>query len=173
VANRKETPVKGTDLVTTTKYTAFELGFEFNFTEAANSGVKYFIGNGGPNVGYEFQVLDDKKHPDANAGENGNRKMGSLYDLIPANKQDRFTKPAGEWNIARIVVRPDNHVEHWLNGMKVVEFDRDSEALKQAISRSKFSKIKDFAGVPETPILLQYHNDEVKFRSIKIKKLTH
>lgn len=173
IANRKETPVKGVDIVTVEKYSAFELEFEFNFTEGANSGVKYFIGNGGANVGFEYQVLDDKKHPDAKAGENGNRTMSSLYDLIPSNKQERFTKPAGEWNIGRIVVHPDNHIEHWLNGMKVVDFVRGSESLNASISRSKFSKIKDFGMVKETPVLLQYHNDEVKFRSIKIKKITN
>jgi hypothetical protein len=171
VPNRKEAPVKGTDIVTVDKYSAFELEFEFNFAEGANSGVKYFIGNGGPNVGFEYQVLDDKKHPDAKLGENGNRMMGSLYDLIPAVKQERFTKPAGEWNIGRIVVRADNHIEHWLNGMKVVDFVRGSESLNAAIARSKFANFKDFGMVKETPVLLQYHNDEVKFRSLKIRKL--
>lgn len=171
VANRPETPVRGNDIVTDEKYSAFELQFEFNFAEGANSGVKYFIGNGGPNVGFEYQVLDDLKHPDAKLGENGDRKMGSLYDLIPANKQERFTKPANDWNIGRIVVYPDNRVEHWLNGMKVVEYVRGSEAFKAAVARSKFSKFVDFGMVKESPILLQYHNDQVKFRSLKIRRL--
>jgi len=171
VANRPESPVKGIDIVTNDKYSAFELQFEFNFDEGANSGVKYFTGNGGPNVGLEYQVLDDKRHPDAKLGENGNRTMGSLYDLIPANKQERFTKPAGEWNIGRIVVYPDNRVEHWLNGMKIVEYVRGSESFKAAVTRSKFANFKDFGIVKEAPILLQYHNDQVKFRSLKIKKL--
>jgi hypothetical protein len=171
VANRPETPVKGTDIVTNEKYSAFELQFEFNFAEDANSGVKYFIGNGGPNVGLEYQVLDDLRHPDAKLGENGDRKMGSLYDLIPANKQERFTKPAGEWNIGRIVVYPDNRVEHWLNGMKVVEYVRGSDSFKAAVKRSKFANFENFGMVKEAPILLQYHNDQVKFRSLKIKKL--
>lgn len=171
VANRPESPVKGIDIVTNDKYSAFELQFEFNFDEGANSGVKYFTGNGGPNVGLEYQVLDDKRHPDAKLGENGNRTMGSLYDLIPANKQERFTKPAGEWNIGRIVVYPDNRVEHWLNGMKIVEYVRGSESFKAAVTRSKFANFKDFGIVKEASILLQYHNDQVKFRSLKIKKL--
>ncbi len=171
VANRPETPVKSTDIVTNDKFSAFELQFEFNFAEGANSGLKYFTGNGGPNVGLEYQVLDDKLHPDAKMGENGDRKMGSLYDLIPAVKQDRFTKPAGEWNVARIVVYPDNRVEHWLNGMKVVEYVRGSDAFKAAVARSKFAKFENFGMVKEAPILLQYHNDQVKFRSIKIKQL--
>jgi hypothetical protein len=169
--NRKETPVKGVDIVTTSKYSAFELEFEFNFAEGSNSGVKYFFGNGGSNVGLEYQVLDDKRHPDAKLGENGDRTMGSLYDLIPAKKEERFTKPAGEWNIGRIVVYPDNRVEHWLNGVKVVEYVRGSDSFKAAVARSKFAKAEGFAMLKETPILLQYHNDQVKFRSLKIRKL--
>jgi hypothetical protein len=171
VANRKENPVKGTDIVTDEKFSAFELQFEFNFAEGANSGVKYFTGNGGPTVGLEYQVLDDKKHPDAKMGIAGNRTMASLYDLIKADKQERFTKPAGEWNIGRIVVYPDNRVEHWLNGMKVVEYVRGSDQFKELVSKSKFASFKDFGMLKEAPILLQYHNDQVKFRSIKIKSL--
>ncbi len=171
IPNRPGTPVKGVDIVTDEKFSAFELEFEFNFAEGANSGVKYFFGNGGPNVGLEYQVLDDKRHPDAKLGENGDRTMSSLYDLIPTNKQERFTKPANEWNRGRIVVYPDNHIEHWLNGMKVVDYVRGSDAFKAAVARSKFAKFEGFGMVKETPVLLQYHQDQVKFRSIKIRKL--
>lgn len=171
VASRPEAPVKGTDIVTEEKFTAFDLQFEFNFAEGANSGVKYYIGNGGASVGMEYQVLDDKKHPDAKMGIDGNRTMASLYDLIKANKQDRFTKPAGEWNRGRIVATVDNRIEHWLNGVKVVEFVRGSEAFNELVAKSKFKGFKGFGMVEQTPILLQYHNDQVKFRSIKIKKL--
>lgn len=171
VASRPEAPVKGTDIVTEEKFTAFDLQFEFNFAEGANSGVKYYIGNGGASVGFEYQVLDDKKHPDAKMGIDGNRTMSSLYDLIKANKQDRFTKPAGEWNRGRIVATADNRIEHWLNGVKVVEFVRGSEAFNELVAKSKFKGFKGFGMVEQTPILLQYHNDQVKFRSIKIKKL--
>jgi hypothetical protein len=171
VPNSPESPVKGVDIVSESKYSAFELEFEFNFAEGANSGVKYFIGNGGANVGFEYQVLDDLRNPDAKLGENGNRTMSSLYDLIPSSKQERFTKPAGEWNLGRIVVYPDNHIEHWLNGMKVVDFVRGSESFEAAVARSKFARFKDFGMLKESPVLLQYHGDQVKFRSIKIKKL--
>lgn len=171
VANTPEKPVKSTDIVSDEKYSAFELQFEFNFAEGANSGVKYFTGNGGATVGLEYQVLDDKKHPDAKMGVVGNRTMGSLYDLIPAEKQERFTKPAGQWNIGRIVVYPDNRVEHWLNGVKVVEYVRGSAIFRALVARSKFASAEGFGMVKEAPILLQYHNDQVKFRSLKIKKL--
>jgi hypothetical protein len=171
VASTKEKPVKGTDIVTVEKFSAFEFQFEFNFAEGANSGVKYFTGNGGPSIGLEYQVLDDKKHPDAKMGVVGNRTMASLYDLIPADKQDRFTKPAGEWNIGRIVVYPDNRIEHWLNGVKVVEYVRGSNIYKALVARSKYAEFENFGMIKEAPIMLQYHNDQVKFRSMKIRKL--
>ncbi len=171
VANTAEVPTKGVDIVTNEKFSAFEFQFEFNFAEGANSGVKYFTGNGGPSIGLEYQILDDKNHPDAKMGINGNRTMASLYDLIPADKQERFTKPAGEWNIGRIVVYPDNRVEHWLNGMKVVEYVRGSDIYKALVARSKYAGFKDFGLVNEAPVMLQYHQDEVKFRSLKIRKL--
>jgi hypothetical protein len=171
VASTKEKPVKGTDIVTVEKFSAFEFQFEFNFAEGANSGVKYFTGNGGPSIGLEYQVLDDKKHPDAKMGVVGNRTMASLYDLIPADKQDRFTKPAGEWNIGRIVVYPDNRIEHWLNGVKVVEYVRGSNIYKALVARSKYAEFENFGMIREAPIMLQYHNDQVKFRSMKIRKL--
>ncbi|HZL11757.1 MAG TPA: DUF1080 domain-containing protein [Prolixibacteraceae bacterium] len=170
VANRPETPVKGVDIVTDNKYSAFEFQFEFNFAEGANSGVKYFTGNGGPSIGLEYQILDDKRHPDAKKGVVGNRKMGSLYDLIPSETQERFTKPAGEWNIGRIVVYPDNRVEHWLNGLKVVEYVRGSNIYNALVARSKYAEFEGFGMVKEAPVLLQYHDDQVKFRSLKIKK---
>lgn len=171
VANRPENPVNGADLVTAEKYSSFDLQFEFNFAEGANSGVKYFTGNGGPGIGLEYQVLDDKRHPDAKMGVVGNRTLASLYDLIPADKQERFTRPAGEWNIGRIVVYPDNRVEHWLNGVKVVEYVRGSAIYKALVARSKYAGFENFGMIKEAPILLQYHNDQVKFRSLKIKKL--
>ncbi len=163
--------VKGTDIVTDEKFSAFEFQFEFNFAEGANSGVKYFTGNGGPSIGLEYQVLDDKKHPDAKMGVVGNRTMASLYDLIPADKQERFTKPAGEWNIGRIVAYPDNRVEHWLNGMKVVEYVRGSNIYKALVARSKYAEYENFGMIKEAPVMLQYHQDQVKFRSLKIRKI--
>jgi len=163
--------VKGLDIVTDEKFAAFDLQFEFNFAEGANSGVKYFTGNGGPSIGLEYQVLDDKNHPDAKMGIAGNRTMASLYDLIPAVKQERFTKPAGQWNIARIVAYPDNRIEHWLNGVKVLEYVRGSDQYKSLVKVSKYAEFDNFGMVKESPILLQYHHDQVKFRSIKIKKL--
>lgn len=171
IANTKEHPVKDTDIITEEKFSSFEVQFEFNFAEGANSGVKYYIGNGGPGIGLEYQILDDKRHPDAKMGVVGNRTLSSLYDLIPSDKQERFTKGANEWNWGRVVANPDNHIEHWLNGMKVVEYVRGSNIFKALVARSKYAGYTDFGMVKETPVLLQYHQDQVKFRSIKIRKI--
>ena len=171
IASREPARLHGSDIVSDEKFAAFEFQFEFNFAEGANSGVKYFTGNGGPSIGLEYQVLDDKNHPDAKMGIAGNRTLASLYDLIPANKQERFVKPFDEWNIGRIVVYPDNRVEHWLNGMKVLEYVRGSESFKSLVSKSKFAGFENFGMVKAAPILLQYHSDQVKFRSLKIRKI--
>jgi len=161
---------KGGDIVTTEKFKAFALQFGFQLTEGANSGIKYGLGNNGPSIGLEYQLLAET-HPDAKMGDAGNRTIASLYDLIPAEKQDRFLKKIGEWNLGQIVVYPDNRVEHWLNGMKVVEYVRGNNIFKALVARSKFADFENFGMAEETPILLQEHNDNVNFRSIKIKKL--
>ncbi len=133
----------------------FELKFDFMYTKGANSGVKYGIGNNGPGLGLEYQVLDDKVHPDAKQGVVGNRTMASLYDLIPADKEGRFSKGANEWNRGRIVVCPDGTVQHWLNGRKVVEYERGGNIYKALVARSKYAKYEDFGMAEKTPILLQ------------------
>jgi hypothetical protein len=141
---------------------------QFKVSEGGNSGIKYsLIPN--TSLGCEYQIIDDSKHADAALGINGNRKTGSLYDVIPADPKKKY-KPAGEWNTARIVVM-GQHVEHWLNGSKVVEFEKGSPAFKQAIEQSKFKTTKGFAEAKTTAILLQAHGDKVSFRNIKIKAL--
>ena len=158
----------GGDIVTTKTFKDFDLSVDFKVTEAGNSGIKYRLL---PNtsLGCEFQVLDDFRHPDAKAGINGNRKTGALYDIFPpaANKPYR---PAGEWNTARIVVKGDN-VEHWLNGVKILQYTRGSELYKQALAESKFKTTKGFGEVTSSPILLQAHGDKVFYKNIKIKEL--
>lgn len=161
---------RGGDIVTSEKFKAFELRFDFNITEGANSGVKYFTGKNGPSVGLEYQVLDDEKHPDAKMGAAGNRTLGSLYDLIPADKEPRFINKPGEWNRGAIVVYPDNRVEHWLNGRKVLEFVRGNNIYRALVARSKFAEFEGFGMAEESPILLQDHNDMVHFRNIKIRE---
>jgi hypothetical protein len=165
----------GGDIVTEEQFGALDLQFEFKLTEGANSGVKYFVtekeGNQGSAIGLEYQILDDDKHPDAKQGVVGNRTLGSLYDLIPSLKIKRGLKKIGEWNSGRIVVYPDNRVEHWLNGYKVVEYQRGTPIYNALVARSKYAQWENFGMAEKGRILLQDHGDEVFFRSIKIRIL--
>lgn len=165
----------GGDIVTTQQYGAFDLSFQFRLTTGANSGVKYFVtlkeNNPGSALGLEYQVLDDKVHPDAKMGRDGNRTMSSLYDLITAKKTDRFVRQPGQWNYGRVVVYPNNHVEHYLNGIKVLEYDRGSQAYRDLVAISKYKKYPNFGEAPQGYILLQDHGNDVSFRSIKIREL--
>lgn len=163
----------GGDIVTARKYRNFILKVDFRITQGANSGVKYFVNpdlnkGEGSAIGCEFQLLDDKRHPDAKLGVKGNRQLGSLYDLIPAPKNKPFN--IKEFNTAVIVVK-DNHVEHWLNGVKLLEYTRNNAMWNALVAYSKYRNWPNFGNAAEGNILLQDHGDEVWFKNIKIKEL--
>jgi hypothetical protein len=164
----------GGDLITVDQFDNFELSVEWKLAKGTNSGIKYLVSESLPPTGrsgvsFEYQVLDDDNHPDAKAGIAGNRTAGSLYDLIPASK-DKKLNPIGEFNLTRIVVKGD-HIEHWLNGMKVVEFERGGEELKQHIAESKFKNTTGFGETAKGHILFQDHGDAVWYRNIKVRAL--
>ena len=163
----------GGDIVTTKKYRNFMLSVDFQITQGANSGIKYFVDpdmnkGAGSAIGCEFQILDDLRHPDAKLGVKGNRKLGSLYDLIPAPEQKPFD--INRFNTAIVIVR-GKHVEHWLNGVKLLEYDRDSQQWNALVAYSKYRDWPNFGNAAEGHILLQDHGDEVRFKNIKIKEL--
>ena len=165
----------GGDIITDKMYGAFDMSFEFRMSRGANSGVKYFVTldekTQGSAIGLEYQVLDDAVHPDAKLGRDGDRTLASLYDLIPAKKQPRFVHPIGAWNIGRIVVLPNNHVVHYLNGVKVLEYDRGSAAYRDLVAISKYKIWKDFGEAKKGHILLQDHGFDVDYRNVKIRSL--
>ncbi len=163
----------GGDIVTTRKYKNFILKVDFKITEGANSGIKYFVNpdlnkGEGSAIGCEFQILDDEKHPDAKLGVKGNRTLGSLYDLIPASADKPFIK--NSFNTATVVVI-DNKVQHWLNGVKIIEYERNNQMWNALVAYSKYANWPNFGNAPEGNILLQDHGDEVWFKNVKIKEL--
>lgn len=158
----------GGDIVTAEAYENFELTWEWKIARGGNSGLKYNLIDPKKNVGFEYQLLDDEKHPDARARA-GRRQTAALYDLLKA-VADKKLNPPGEWNTSRIVVA-GNKVEHWLNGVKTVAFEIGSEPLKEAIAGSKYAKIAKFGEKTKSPILLQDHGDEIALRAIKVRVL--
>lgn len=157
----------GGDIITVKKYKNFELSVDFLYTPGANSGIKYFI-DGKSNVSCEYQILDDKLHPDAKAGINGNRTIASLYDLIPA--KDKKDNGPDQWNTAKIIVN-GNHVEHWLNGQMTVSYTRGDDAWRILVGTSKFKGNAGFGEASEGHILLQDHGNKVSFKNIKIREI--
>jgi hypothetical protein len=160
------------DIITKDKFSDFELSVDFKITPGANSGIKIFVDpeinkGAGSAIGPEFQVLDDDRHPDAKLGRDGNRTIGSLYDMITAPAAKRVYPP-GCWNTAHILSE-GRKVTFTLNGVKTVAFERGSEEWKKTVAISKYAKWPNFGELPEGHILLQDHGNTVAYRNVKIR----
>jgi hypothetical protein len=158
----------GGDIVTDDTFDSFELSIEWKVTPGANSGIMYRVEESEDSPGFtgpEYQILDNAKHPD---GRKRETSAASCYGLYAPSED--VTKQVGEWNLARIVVRGD-HVEHWLNGKKVVEYEFGSDDWNKRVAASKFKEFKKFGLIKKGEIDLQDHGDDVSYRNIKIRAL--
>ena len=167
-------PVEGGDILTEETFVDFDLRFEWKICPGGNSGIKYNVSESmsvsfPPEfaaLGFEYQILDDNGHPDAQNG--ANRTAAALYDIsAPGNKN---LKPVGEWNSGRIFFK-GNHGEHWLNGQKVLEFDLDTPEMEKRLKASKYSIYEGFGSKRKGHIVIQDHTDAAWYRNIKIKIL--
>lgn len=166
----------GGDIITTRKYKDFILKVDFRITKGANSGIKYFVDpdinkGEGSAIGCEFQILDDENHPDAKLGVKGNRTLGSLYDLIPADRSSKeYTFDKNGFNTAMVIVQGDK-VQHYLNGVKIIEYARNTPSFNALVAYSKYANWPNFGNHREGHILLQDHGDQVFYKNIKIREL--
>jgi len=168
-------PAAGGDLMSIGTYGDFELAWEWKIGRAGNSGVKYNVSEAlsisvaanHAAIGFEYQLLDDSLNSD---NKIPSHLAGSLYDMIPSNA-GTLVRPVGEWNASRVVFK-GNHIEHWLNGRKVVEVDLGTARYDSVFQKSKYRTIKDFSVRKKGHIVLQDHGEEIFFRSIKIKEGT-
>jgi hypothetical protein len=164
-----KTPGRGGDIVTNDQYDNFELSLEWKIAPGGNSGIMYRVSEseGAPYLtGPEYQLLDNAKHPD---GRRKETSAASCYALYAPSKD--MTKPVGQWNQTRLIVN-GHHVEHWLNGEKVVEYELGSDDWQKRVQASKFKDQKNFGQEPKGHIDLQDHGDMIAFRNIKIRPLT-
>ncbi len=159
----------GGDIISSAEFDNFELQWEWKQALAGNSGVKYFVTESrNAALGHEYQLIDDEREPDAKLA-NGKRVTASFYDVLKPTASPPI-RPPGGINQSRILVKGD-HVEHWLNGANVLEYECGSEAVQAAVGASKFKTTAGFGSKIKGHILLQDHHSEVWFRNVKIREL--
>jgi hypothetical protein len=164
----KTVPDHEVDLVTRESYRDFELELEWKVAVASNSGILFHVSEDGDQTwlsGPEMQVVDDDNTDD---GKEPLTSAGALYDLV-APKGKRL-KPAGQWNLAKVLVQ-GHHVEHWLNGVKLLEYELGSPELNALIAKTKFKDMPNFGKNEAGLIALQNHGGEVWYRNIRIRRL--
>lgn len=160
----KQADIRGGDIMTVETYENFEFSWEWKLGEKGNNGVKYFIiQERKATVGHEYQMIDDTVVDDPYSGN-------AAFYLVVAPKPDKPNRPMGEWNQSRIVVK-GNHVEHWLNGEKVLDYECGSEAVMNQVPKTKFKKWPGFGEKVTGHILLTDHKDPCWYRNIKIREL--
>ena len=159
---------RGGDIVTEKTFDDFDLTWEWRIAAGGNNGLKYLVTEARPSApGHEYQMLDDDTHPDGKVGPK--RQTASFYDVLPPSG-NKSLKPVGEWNSSRVLIR-GNHVEHWLNGAKVLEYELGSDVVKAGVAASKFKNAAGFGTKITGHIMLTDHGDECWFRNIKIREL--
>ena len=162
----------GGDIVTLKTYRDFEMVFDWKLGAGGNSGVKYFVEERQPKPegsqpGYEYQIIDDANYIYMGKHLDPAKKTAAIYDVVAADKPDTVM---GVWHSSRIQVR-GNHIEHWLDGKKVLDVERTSQVFLDGVKQSKFHDYPNFASIPSGHILLQDHGHNVAFRNIKLKEL--
>jgi hypothetical protein len=160
---KKVANVRGGDIITLEKFTDFDLTWEWKLPARANNGLKYFIIEDRGPIGHEYQMIDDS------TVKNTLDSTASFY-LVVAPSPKKPLKPTGQWNSSRVLVQ-GNHVEHWLNGMKVLEYECGAPAILAQVAKTKFKNVPNFGKKITGHILLTDHVDECSYRNIKIRKM--
>ena len=161
---KKLAGVRGGDIITSRTFGDFELSWEWRIPAGANNGVKYFITEARASaIGHEYQMIDDARIKDPKG------TTAAFYDVLPP-RPDKRPPRIGDWNRSRILVQ-GNHVEHWLNGDRVLTYELGSPEVRAAVARSKFKNVEGFGAKLRGHILLTDHNDEAWFRNLKLREL--
>jgi hypothetical protein len=165
---RKADKVNGGNIITKETFENFEFSWEWKIAPGGNNGIKYLVTEDRPSApGPEYQMIDDENHPDGRRGPL--HQTGSFYDVLPPI-EGKSLKPVDEWNESKLVIR-GNHVEHWLNGIKVLEYELGSDSISEFISRSKFKDAAGFGEKIKGHLMLTDHLDECSYRNLKIREL--